>query len=157
VRGSRGQTWFPRCYRPEAGLLFRGAVIGVFRRSIIVTAIITAAAICAPCRALAQSVIPTEKLTVEIAEHALAPGTTKDAAEAWLRYWAVDYLLFPPEKYYRFFGRQQPPSGTKAVLIGDKAYPSGAMSAQIIRVFVFLDAGDAVLGVRAEEGLMVVQ
>jgi hypothetical protein len=128
----------------------------ISRRSIIGAAVALAAVVLVSHRLQAQSSEPTEKLTVDIAEHALAPGTTKDAAEAWLKYWRVNYLLFPPKKYYFFFGKREPPPGTKSVLIGDKAYPSGATWARIIQVFIFLDAGDTVLGVLAEEGMMVI-
>ena len=122
----------------------------IFRRSIVVAAAIQAAAILAPGHADAQSSSPREELTVVIAEHALTPGTTREAAEAWLRYWGIDYDDVPPEKCCFLLGKRELPAGTKSILEGGKAYPSDGISADIIEVYIFFDADNRVLRVLTE-------
>ena len=59
-------------------------------------AMLLASVIVVPLQALAQSSGATEELTVDIAERALAPGTTREAAEAWMRYWKLNSGTFLP-------------------------------------------------------------
>src|SRR5215470_16886941 len=122
----------------------------MFRRSIVAAAGFQAAAILAPCHAGAQSSNPPEKLTVDIAEHALAPGTTREAAEAWLRYWGIQYDAVSPEKCCFLLGTREFPAGTRSILEGGKVYPTDAISADIIQVYIFLDADNRVLRVLTE-------
>lgn len=121
--------------------------MGIFRRSIVVAAVIQAAVILAPCHAGAQSSSPSERLTADIAEHALAPGTTRDAAEAWLRHWGIDYDDVSLEKCCFLLGKPELPAGTRSILEGGKVYPFGGISADIIEVYIFFDADNRVLRV----------
>jgi hypothetical protein len=101
-----------------------------------------------PLQALAQSSGTTEELTVDIAERALAPGTTREAAEAWMRYWKLNSGTFLPG-----WGSEiKSMPGTVDVLKGWVMYPQDAISVRIISVFIFLDADDRVLGIAASDG-----
>ena len=50
----------------------------------------------APSHVFAQSSEATEQLTTAIAEKALVPGTSREAAEAWMRYWKLKSGSFLP-------------------------------------------------------------
>jgi hypothetical protein len=84
----------------------------------------------------------------------LAPGTTKAAAEAWLRYWEIRYDVVPPENCCFALGNRKIPAGAKSVLAGARIYPFGAISADIVEVYVFFDTDDRVLRVMAEDGIV---
>jgi hypothetical protein len=103
----------------------------------------------APVHALAQSSEATQRLTTAIAEKALAPGTTKKAAAAWMRYWKLTTGAFLGASP-REFGIKSVPD-TASVLKGWVMYPDDAISATIIQVFIFLDAGDRVIATAAGE------
>jgi hypothetical protein len=125
------------------------------RRSISIAAAVLAALIVAPRYTSAQSSKPTKKLTANVAEHALAPGTTEDAAEAWLQHWGIKYDVVPPENCCYWLGTRKIPAETKIVLAGYRIYPIDAISADIVSVYVFLDADNMVLRVMAEDGGMI--
>ena len=114
-----------------------------------------AAVVVAPRHTGAQSSGAAERLTGDIAEHALAPGTTKEAAEAWFRYWEIRYDVVPPGNCCTWLGTRAIPAGAKSVLEGTKLYSTDAISADIVWVYVFLGADNRVLRVMAEEGSMI--
>jgi hypothetical protein len=115
-------------------------------RVILVTSIAIA-----PLGALAQSSGPTEELTVNIAERALAPGTTREAAEAWLRYWKVDFRAVSAARFSEIYRKSPLPAGAATVLSGSS--PLVALNAaawRCIEVTIYLGADNRVLMTVAE-------
>jgi hypothetical protein len=119
-----------------------------FRRQ-IVKAILRAPVALAPLSARAQ-VLGTG-LTVEIAERALLPGTTREAAEAWLRYWNVDFRFSPTLGYHSAWEGLPPPAGALGVLEGTDYASWDGVSGVLIEGYIYLDATDRVLTTRAHE------
>jgi len=123
----------------------------VFSRRAIVKVILVTSIALAPLGALAQSSGPTEELTVDIAERALAPGTTRKAAEAWLRYWRVDFFEYSAVKFSQIYPKSPLPAGTVTVLSGSSPLVMlNAAAARGVEVTIYLGADDRVLTIVAE-------
>jgi len=123
---------------------------------IIMTGVVLTGVMLGPAGGRAQSTPPppaTQELTVDIAEKALAPGTTRAAAEAWLRYWSVNAYPISPEDC-RFLFKIKPLPGTAQVLWGSsRIHMISAISWHFVDVYIFLDAQDRVVGTVALDGI----
>jgi hypothetical protein len=115
-----------------------------------------------PLVAVAQSpgsAGPTELLTVRIAEHALAPGTTRAATEAWLKHWRVDYeFVSPPEciEIHDYSSKIALPAGTAAVLEGRSPLVELNRAAwSFVALCIYLDAEQRVITTEAAEPIVV--
>ena len=121
----------------------------MFSRRTIVRAIPLISILVVPVSARSQ--LLGTGLTVEIAERALLPGTTREAAEAWLRYWNVDFRFSPTLGFHSGWERLPPPAGAFGVLEGTDYASWDGVSGLLIQVYIYLDATDRVLTTRAYE------
>src|SRR5262245_37418004 len=107
---------------------------------------VLAAVMSVPPHLQAQSSAPREEMTAEIAEHALAPGTTLDAAKAWLEYWDQGYAYYSVDRFAPLFQGVPTPAGTASVLTSRSRYIySDAVSGSWIEIYIYLTADNRVL------------
>src|SRR5262245_56399722 len=114
--------------------------------SLVASAIALTAIVAAPLHLQAQSSAPREEMTAEIAQHALAPGTTLDAVKAWLEYWGQGYAYYSVVRFAPLFRGVPTPAGTASVLTSRSRYIySDAVSGSWIEIYIYLTADNRVL------------